>query len=150
MWTIIKSEIEYNIYWIVLALALPVSFTIFGLNDIRFFEETPFLKKYFWNIYVSFVFYLAIILIWSIRAKEKRDRLIALLPHKKSYIAFTKFLMVVIPYVVLICYIELTRLVIPENWHEYIGKVKFAGLLEDTENLRKNQVFAGGKVHNTV
>ena len=75
MLKILKAEIEYNKTLLVVMLLLPLSFTIFALNDVKLFPQIYFLKKYFWSMVIGLGTYFLVYVIWTVRKKEFRDSL---------------------------------------------------------------------------
>jgi len=123
MWTLITSEIKYNLYnWILIA-ALPVSFTLMGWLDIKVFQNIEFLKKYFWSALIGLGIYVLIFSIWAERAKELRDRHLALLPLEKRKVTLIRFFTAILPFIILPVYLELARYIINNSWFEHIERI---------------------------
>ena len=113
MWELIKAEIEYFKIPLMAIVILPLSFTIFAMADIHLFHQTYFLKKYFWSMVLGVGTYAFVLIIWTIRKKEMRDRLHSSLPVSLNQTAIIRWLFGIAPFILTWIYIEMLRNVIP-------------------------------------
>jgi len=107
MFKILKSEIQYFNWLMLLMVILPICFTLFAMNDILLFTKVYFLKKYFWSVLVGMGIYGLMFMIWSLRKKELRERIHYLIPVKLNNLSFVRWLLGVSPFVLIGLYIEL-------------------------------------------
>jgi hypothetical protein len=123
MWMLIKSEIKYNGRIVFITALINIAFTVFGLLGINIFPSESFPGKYFWTIIVAVGSYFVIFIYWTIRTVEKRERLSALLPLTKKQLALIRYLLGVIPFLVIASWIELNRLILPPEYHKFIARI---------------------------
>ncbi len=109
MYKLFKSEIEYFILPVIIVVMLPLSFTFSALNDLKVFTEIYFLKKYFWSTVIGLGIYGLVFIVWSIKKKELRERVHALIPMSVKSISISRWLFGIIPFVLVGFYIELLR-----------------------------------------
>jgi uncharacterized membrane protein YqjE len=106
MITLIKTEVKYFGLQLVLILLLLLAFTAFSLNDIKIFVQIYFLKTYFWSAIIGLGVYGLVFIIWSIRKKEMRERVHALIPMSVKSISISRWLFGIIPFVLVGFYIQ--------------------------------------------
>jgi hypothetical protein len=123
MITLIKTEVKYFGLQLVLILLLLLAFTAFSLNDIKIFVQIYFLKTYFWSAIIGLGVYGLVFVIWSIRKKEMRERVHALIPMSVKSISISRWLFGIIPFVLVGFYIELLRRVLPSEQIVFISRI---------------------------
>ena len=122
MWKLFKSELKY--YQV--AFAAPIFFTIL-------FQATEFFVLYItsdldiksvhsknvetWGGFYSLVIFISIFSIWSTRFKEKRERVLAILPLTAKQIALSRFWFAVIPLTILVFYLLVLHIIINCVWN---------------------------------
>lgn len=123
MLTILKYEIKY--FWLLISVLflLPIIFTIVGLQDLKFFTEVYFLKKYFWSVLIGLGIYGLVFMIWSVRKKEFRERVHAQIPVKLKYRSFTRWIFGVAPFLTVGIYIELLHGILPADQKIFISRI---------------------------
>lgn len=121
MWKLVKSEFKY--YGV--AFTAPIFFTIL-------FQATEFFVLYTtsdldiksvhsknvetWGGFYSLVIFISIFSIWSTRIKEKRERVLAILPLTAKQIALSRFWFAVIPLTILVSYLLIFHLTVNCVW----------------------------------
>ncbi len=120
---LIKSELKYNSGLILITAFINIAFAVTGLLDISLFSENSFIGKYFWSIIIAVGSYFIIFIYWTKRTVEKKDRLYALLPLTNKQLALFRYLLGVLPFIIIASWIELNRLFLPEEWHKYIERI---------------------------
>ena len=123
MYKLLKNEIEYFIIPISVIVILPLSFTFATLSELQVFSEIYFLKKYFWSTLIGLGIYGLVFIIWSIRKKEMRERVHALIPMSVKSISIGRWIFGIAPYVLVGFYIELLRGVLPSEHLVFISRI---------------------------
>ncbi|NOX17506.1 MAG: hypothetical protein GXO87_04390 [Chlorobi bacterium] len=123
MLKILMAEIKYFKLPLLVIFALPLIFTVAALNDILLFEQVYFLKKYFWSVFVGLGTYALIIIIWSLRKKEIRERVHAALPVSVGKLAVGRWIFAVSPFLIVGFYVELLRCFIPVRQIIFIDRI---------------------------
>lgn len=123
MWRLIKAEIGYNKYLIILSILFPLIFTIYSTLNVKVFQHVYFLRKYSWTIIVGFGLYFVIYAIWTMRIKEKRDRMHSIIPLKIKQISTVRYIFGVIPILVTVIYLQILRLFISVDWQTFVHRI---------------------------
>ena len=123
MYRLLKSEIEYFIIPLIIVAIIPLCFTLAALNDLKAFTEIYFLKKYFWASVIGLGIYGLVFMVWSIKKKELRERVHALIPLSVKSISISRWLFGIIPFVLVGFYIELNRGVLPSEQIVFISRI---------------------------
>ena len=123
MWSLIKAEMGYNKYLIILSILLPIIFTVYSAINVKIFQQIYFLQKYSWTIIVSFGLYFVIYAIWAMRVKERRDRLHSFIPIEINKISIARYIFGLIPLLVTIIYLQLLRQFLNTDWQIFIHRI---------------------------
>ena len=123
MWQIVKAEIAYNKSLLLLLLLLTIIFTVCAVINLKIFNDSYFLGKYFWSIVIGLGSYLLIYIIWALRVKEKRERLQILLPVGIKRLAAGRWLFGILPFLFVFIYLEFNRTFIPPEWFVFIDRI---------------------------
>jgi hypothetical protein len=123
MLALLKSEMKYFRFPLLVMIILPLIFTAFALSDIKTFPQVYFLKKYFWSALVGLGIYGLVFMIWSMRKKEMRERKHALTPIAVNRISFMRWLFGISPFVLVGLYIELLHGVLPFEQLIFIDRI---------------------------
>jgi len=123
MFTLLKSEIKYFRLPLIAIVMLPLFFTVIALNDIKLFSQIYFLKKYFWSAVIGLGTYGFVFMIWSMRKKELRERVHALIPISINKLSVIRWLFGISPFILVGLYIELLRAILPPQQLIFIDRI---------------------------
>ena len=130
MLKILKAEIEYFKILVGIIVLLPIIFSVFAITNTLGFNKTNFLDKFFWAILVGLGTYFFVFILWTIRKKEARERLHAVLPLGLFKISIVRWLLGISPFLATWIYLEISRVFISANYLIYIdGIIAQLGLL---------------------
>lgn len=122
MWQVIKYELKYNSYFLVLLSLLFLVYTILSIFDIQLTRSPEFEIDYWGGLY-SLVIYLYLFSVWGVRIKENRIRLHSLLPITESNNSLAQFWFAGLPFMVILFYLIIINLIIVSNWHAETGSM---------------------------
>lgn len=118
-----KSEISYFI-WIYISIGIMlICFTLFAVWDIKLFEYSRFLSRYFWSAIIGLGCYAVVFAIWTTRRKEKRDRQIMLLPLSVSQVSRARLLFGLSPFLMIFISLMIFRLFASSEWKTFIDRI---------------------------
>jgi len=116
MWHLVKAELKYN--WtsfiapvFLLFLFHVIAIFILSAKNMESNIPTKAVVIEFWFALYSFILFVSIFPIWSLRFKEKRARYLALLPISNTRLAFGRFWFAVIPFFAIMFYITLIDII---------------------------------------
>jgi hypothetical protein len=122
MWQVIKYELKYNSYYIILLTILFFTYTILSILDFQLTNKREFEIDYWGGIY-SLIVYIFLFSVWGTRIKEKRIRLHSLLPITQSKNSLSRFWFAGMPFIVILFYLIIVNLIIVTNWHAETGSM---------------------------
>ncbi|MBU0473416.1 MAG: hypothetical protein KKF62_04575 [Bacteroidetes bacterium] len=120
---LLKTEIEYYKYYLGGIMLLPILFLLFAMLNIHLFQETYFLKKYFWSMLVGIGTYALVFILWTLRKRELRERIFASLPLTINQISIARGLFGVLPFLVVGIFIELLNKIVHDEQVIYIHRI---------------------------
>jgi hypothetical protein len=104
MWQLIKYEIYYNWYYLILITVLFLTYTVLSLFDIQLTDSPEFMIDYWGGIF-SLVVYVFLFSTWGSRVKEKRIRFHSLLPLSQQHNSYSRFWLAGLPFFAIIAYL---------------------------------------------
>jgi hypothetical protein len=122
MWQVIKYELKYNSYYVILLSVLFFTYTILSILDFQLTDEPEFEIDYWGGIY-SLIIYIFLFSVWGTRIKEKRIRLHSLLPITQSKNSLSRFWFAGMSFLVILFYLIIVNLIIVNNWHAETGSM---------------------------
>ncbi len=122
MWQVIKYELKYNSYYVILLSVLFFTYTILSILDFQLTDKPEFEIDYWGGIY-SLIIYIFLFSVWGTRIKEKRIRLHSLLPITQSKNSLSRFWFAGMSFLVILFYLIIVNLIIVNNWHAETGSM---------------------------
>ena len=116
----LKSEISYQkIFLISMALIFPL-YTLFAVTDTQLLEGQEFEIDY-WGAIAGLFVYSFYFIIYTLRIKEKRIRMLTVLPVSVGDISQSRILLTVLPMLTILTYLVIIHYIIIDTWHEETG-----------------------------
>lgn len=123
MFKLAKSEISYFI-WIYISIGIMlICFALFSVWDIKLFENSRFLSRYFWSAIIGLGCYAVVFAIWTARRKENRDRQIMLLPLTVNHVSRARLLFGLSPFLMIFIFLMVFRLFASSEWKTFIDRI---------------------------
>lgn len=122
MWNLVKSEIRYNWYFLLILIVIFPIYTVCSILDLQLTTAPEFEIDYWGGLY-SIIIYAFLISLWSTKIKEKRIRHFALLPVTQKENSLSRFWFAALPFIVIIVYLILVQLIFIDNWHKETGSL---------------------------
>ncbi|MFC2084517.1 hypothetical protein ACFLS9_05625 [Bacteroidota bacterium] len=122
MWRLLKEEIKYNYHFMVGVFIMFPAYSIFAITDTNIMSERLFGVDYWGGIF-SLMFYVLFFGFWISRIKERRNRMLFLLPLDIKSIAIVRALFNQLILLTAICYLVVIHLLILPVWHEASGGI---------------------------
>lgn len=123
MLRILKTELSYFIVPLLGITLLTLFFTICAAINFQIFINIEFLHKYSWAILLGLGSYAIVFFIWMNRVIEKHEMIISLLPRTNRNKSFNRWIFAVLPFVVLIIYLQFIHFFLNEYWNVHIGRI---------------------------
>jgi len=122
MWQLIKTELLYNTYQLIMLAVFFLLYTTFSLFDLQITKAPEFEIDYWEGIY-GIIIYAFLFSIWGIRLKEKRIRYHSLLPITQKTNSLLRFWIASIPFIFLTVYLIVVNLILIDSWHPETGSM---------------------------
>ena len=123
MLKLIKNECNYFKAPLAAILLLLLIFTFAAFNNIQLFNQIPFLKKYLWSMIIGLGAYGIVFFLWMQRVKENHERILFLLPTSLKVKKWSRWLYAIIPFTLVMIYIQILHFFLPEIWKVHIGRI---------------------------